>query len=509
MALSNVLVLLFVIGVVAAMFSRRFDRWILVVSAITSFVLLSLQSVLHWMYVAQVLPIAAVLSVVWIVEVRPRWLAMSLSLVCLVVGSVNLIVGALDARPWIRPVAAYLGVCPEKGYSIYCPPPLSATERRLRKGDSPEREILAAVLEDPNCRGSRTCRLWYINIGRPPRFGYYRVKYWPSSELATVTTGSPAWGRPFNFSTFLDSDYLAYPITPLYPGSRRLYDTAAIRFLQSPPPEFAQAHKVVGEFEGLRRKVKIQLLKRVKPLTTAEARTSISAFDLPDKYKTQANELLVSLYRKAGRLDKAVELCRIEAKSQLSQVALASCLGARVGLARTLKSEGKRMEAIAELRAAIRLAPESSLPVRALADLYRDRGENDEAVKLYQEALRIDSRDLAARVHLALVYRDLGRFERAIEELKTASDLAPENPRPVRLLADVYREMGDEKLALEHGKKAVQVEPGDLHARFLLGRIYESYGKREEAMRAYRDLLAIDSDHRAAQDALTRLLKPE
>ena len=115
---------------------------------------------------AQVLPIAAVLSVVWIVEVRPRWLAMSLSLVCLVVGSVNLIVGALDARPWIRPVAAYLGVCPEKGYSIYCPPPLSATERRLRKGDSPEREILAAVLEDPNCRGSRTCRLWYINIGR-------------------------------------------------------------------------------------------------------------------------------------------------------------------------------------------------------------------------------------------------------------------------------------------------------------------------------------------------------
>ncbi len=295
----------------------------------------------------------------------------------------------------------------------------------------------------------------------------------------------------------------------MYPGSRRLYDTAAIRFLQAPPPEFAQAHKVVGEFEGLRRKVKVQLLKRVKPLTTAEARASISTFDLADKYKTQANELLVSLYRKAGRLDKAVELCRIEAKSQLSQVALASCLGARVGLARTLKSEGKRMEAIAELRAAIRLAPESSLPVRALADLYRDRGENDEAVKLYQEALRIDSRDLAARVHLALVYRDLGRFERGIEELKTASDLAPENPRPVRLLADVYREMGDEKLALEHGKKAVQVEPGDLHARFLLGRIYESYGKREEAMRAYKDLLAIDSDHRAAQDALTRLLKPE
>ena len=98
MVLSKVLVLFFVIGVVAAVFSRRFDRWILVISATTSFILLSRYPQLHWMYAAQVLPIVAVLSTTWIVQVRPRWLATSLGLFCLAVGSVNLMTVTFGAR---------------------------------------------------------------------------------------------------------------------------------------------------------------------------------------------------------------------------------------------------------------------------------------------------------------------------------------------------------------------------------------------------------------------------
>ena len=49
MALSNVLVLYFIIGMVAAMFSRRLDRWILVGSVSISFILLSLQVGQTWM----------------------------------------------------------------------------------------------------------------------------------------------------------------------------------------------------------------------------------------------------------------------------------------------------------------------------------------------------------------------------------------------------------------------------------------------------------------------------
>ena len=93
--------------------------------------------------------------------------------------------------------------------------------------------------------------------------------------------------------------------------------------------------------------------------------------------------------------------------------------------------------------------------------------------------------------------------------MKTASKLAAESSRPLRVLAGLYQGLGDEKLAVEHGRKAVQVEPGDMQARFLLGRIYGQYGRREEAIRAYQDVLAIDPDHGAAKTALSRFLKPE
>ena len=74
------------------------------------------------------------------------------------------------------------------------------------------------------------------------------------------------------------------------------------------------------------------------------------------------------------------------------------------------------------------------------------------------------------------------------------------------LLAELYREMGNEELAVTYGREAVQVEPEDLQTRFLLGRIYQQYGRQEEAIGAYRDILAIDSDNRLARNALAALL---
>ena len=484
LALSNVLVLLFIVGAIAALFSRRLDQWILVATVTTSFILLSLQSTFHWMYVVQVLPVVAVLSTAWIVDIRPRWLARSLSLLCLVVGSVNLTVGTFGVRPWVRPVAAYLSVCPEEGYRSFCPRPGSPDERKLRMGDLPEREILAAVLEDPDCRGSKPCVLAEVNTGRPPRLNYYRVKYWPDLQLGLTGTWSNIWGEPFNFSALLNSDYVVYPTKPFWETAWwGLYHTAAVHFLHSPPPEFAEAHRLVSEFEG-HHGITIRLLKRVKPLTEAEAQASISAVNLPEQYKTQRHELLVSLYRKEGRLEKAVELCGSEAQTHLSRVALAVCSSAGVDRAIALKSEGKRAEAMAELRAAMQRAPENSLPVRLLADFHRERGENDEALRLYQQALQINPVDLAARMHLAILYHwNLRDAERAIEQLNKARSLFPDTAWPLRVRADIERERRKSHEALRLYREVLRISPDDLAARVHLAILYQwSLGSSEKAI---------------------------
>ena len=239
---------------------------------------------------------------------------------------------------------------------------------------------------------------------------------------------------------------------------------------------------------------------RIPGAPAVEVPASISA--LRERYKY---ELLVSRYREEGQIDKAVELCKSEAQRDLDRTD--SCVSARVDWALVLKSEHKTAEAVAQLKAVMELAPNRSRPFRILADIYREWGQDQEALRLYQATLRIDLRDLAARIHLVAVYRKLGRSEEAVEELKVASRFYPKRSWPVRALADIYRERGDEKLALAHCRKAIQVEANDIPARVLLGRIYEQYGKREQAMRAYRDVLAIDPDHGAAKTALSRLLQ--
>ena len=241
-------------------------------------------------------------------------------------------------------------------------------------------------------------------------------------------------------------------------------------------------------------------MPRVPGAPAVEVPASISA--LRERYKY---ELLVWRYREEGQTDKALELCKSEAKRDLDRTD--GCVSARVDWALVLKSERKTAEAVAELKAVMELAPNRSRPFRILADIYREWGRDQEALRLYQATLRIDLRDLVARIHLAVVSRKLGRVKESIEELKVASRLYPKRSWPVRALADIYREQGNEKLALAHCRKAIQVEPDDVPARVLLGRIYEQYRKQEEAIRAYRDVLAIDPDSRLAKAALSRLRK--
>ena len=199
--------------------------------------------------------------------------------------------------------------------------------------------------------------------------------------------------------------------------------------------------------------------------------------------KMREYELLVSRYRRERRPDKAVALCEDAGQSYLSKAALAGCSNARVDIARALKSEGKTMEAIAHLKTAMQLAPESSRPVRLLADIYRGRGKKDEAIRHYQESLRINSSDLAARVHLAVLYQwHLGRSEAAIEELKAARLLAPNSSWPVSVMANIHRERGRNDEALSLYKESLRIDPKNLAARVHLALVYRSLGRRERAI---------------------------
>jgi len=117
---------------------------------------------------------------------------------------------------------------------------------------------------------------------------------------------------------------------------------------------------------------------------------------------------LAEEYRRAGRLDEAVNTCRAGLARHPNYVS------ARVTLGRALLDQGQLEDARHELEAVLRVAPENLAAVRGLADIHRRRGELAEALEQLGRALVLAPQD-----------RDL---QETVNELEQA--VAPPTPRP-------------------------------------------------------------------------------
>jgi len=96
---------------------------------------------------------------------------------------------------------------------------------------------------------------------------------------------------------------------------------------------------------------------------------------------------LAEEYRRAGRLDEAVNTCRAGLARHPNYVS------ARVTLGRALLDQGQLDEARHELEAVLRVAPENLAAVRGLADIHRRRGELAEALEQLGRALVLAPQD--------------------------------------------------------------------------------------------------------------------
>jgi predicted Zn-dependent protease len=89
---------------------------------------------------------------------------------------------------------------------------------------------------------------------------------------------------------------------------------------------------------------------------------------------------LAEEYRRAGRLDEAIEVCRAGLARHPGY------LSARVTLGRALLEVGDVESAQRELSEVVRVAPENLSAARGLADVHRKRGERPEAQAQFKSA---------------------------------------------------------------------------------------------------------------------------
>jgi tetratricopeptide (TPR) repeat protein len=106
---------------------------------------------------------------------------------------------------------------------------------------------------------------------------------------------------------------------------------------------------------------------------------------------------LAEEYRRAGRLDEAIETARAGLQRHPPYAS------ARVTLGRALFESGQVAEARRELEQALTSAPENLAALRALADLYRSTGVHARALDLARRGAALAPQDQEWRAFLATV----------------------------------------------------------------------------------------------------------
>ena len=195
-------------------------------------------------------------------------------------------------------------------------------------------------------------------------------------------------------------------------------------------------------------------------------------------------------------------------------------------LAGVFAGAGQFNKAIAELKAALTINPQSPRVLLALGDLQKQRGMLDDAEKAYKKAISVESKFAKAYDGLADLYKRKGETTKSIEAMKAAIAQSPKNasrqsnlgkvllergmveeakaafgsavkaePRNTTLQAEigeVFLAKGLDNEAAELFQSVLRANPEDVNIYNRLGIAYRKQGKYEEAIAEYQKALAVD-----------------
>ena len=180
---------------------------------------------------------------------------------------------------------------------------------------------------------------------------------------------------------------------------------------------------------------------------------------------------LANIYMRGRRFPEAEQYLRKLVAAYPDQA------GAHVQLGRVLEAQGKHDEAIAELEAGAKIAPNDDAVQRDLAELYASAGKNDRAEAVYRTLVAAHSND-------ADLHRALGQ---TLLRQKKFPDAQQEFLAAVRLKPDLGEAYGDLAFAASESKNyPLTLKALDVRAKFL-PEIPVTYFMRASALDHLRD----------------------
>ena len=209
-----------------------------------------------------------------------------------------------------------------------------------------------------------------------------------------------------------------------------------------------------------------------------------------------------------GRAYSALKGAKVTKPVSVDPVAQARQAEVRQHLARAGESyRAKRYaDAEAELRAAVRLAPEDAELHDALGAVLGEEGDWDGEITEEREALRLNPNLAEAHVNLGLALAAKHDWDGAIGEFREAIRLNPKDARAHGSLGLVLVVKGDSDDAITEFRQALSLNPSDANAHYGLGLALERKGDRAGALEEFRSAYELNSNNSNYREAYQRLL---
>jgi tetratricopeptide (TPR) repeat protein len=181
---------------------------------------------------------------------------------------------------------------------------------------------------------------------------------------------------------------------------------------------------------------------------------------------------------------------------------------ARFNLGITLARQGRLDAAAAEYAEVLRRAPRHAGALASLGDVRRQHGDLAGAVADLRHALALDQDVVEAHVNLGAALRAQGDLAGAAAEYAAALRLAPAHPEAHNNLGNVLAQQGRLDEAARHYEAALAARPDLADAHYNLGNVRAARGDLAGAIAEFSAALALRPDyadaaaHRARAQAL-------
>nr|WP_245289926.1 FecR domain-containing protein [Neorhizobium galegae] len=156
--------------------------------------------------------------------------------------------------------------------------------------------------------------------------------------------------------------------------------------------------------------------------------------------------------------------------------------------------KGDYQGALADLEAAIKVAPGGSTTWNAIGNIQAARSANREAEAAFKKSIELDPQDPLSHSNLALFYLDIGRIEDAKREIDTALAIDPGFDTALVARGRYYLQTGELDKAVDDLLAASVANPGYSQAQLLLAAANYEKGDRVPAEQATENAERLDDN---------------